>query len=383
MQSMVTTFDVCIRGAGIVGKALALLLARNRLRVALVGNNSTSTEVADVRAYALNGASKNLLESLRCWPESIHTTAVMEIKVRSSKSGNLVFNPLRQEQTQALAWIADVPHLSTLLTDAVQYQSNIDWVQEPQAAHLTVICEGRDSMSRKSLGIRYDVRTYPESAIATRVQCTLPHHQTASQWFDNSSVLALLPLNGATGKTVAVVWSVEQEKAQYLKDISAAEFALRLEEASGGVLGQLEVCTDRHVWPLQLATATDWCGSVRGQGTMQNPASWVLAGDAAHTVHPLAGQGLNLGLADAQALARHIQHKAYWRGIGDLSILRAYERERKSNLWPMALFTDGLRHLFARTEPPIQTIRNWGMNGLDQMTPMKDWLMRQAAGKSF
>lgn len=383
MTHMASSFDICIRGAGIVGQTLALLLARNRLRVALVKNQSSLTEINDVRAYALNQASKTLLEGLRCWPNGLHATSVHEMLIQGDGSGRIDFQKSIDEKNPALAWITDVPHLLTLLTDAVQYQTHIEWVEEPQPAELTVICEGRNSASCKELGIHYEIRAYPEHALATRVNCALPHKQIARQWFGDKSILAFLPLNGAQGQSVAVVWSTEQEQALTLQGMPAKAFTDRLIEASNGIVGNLELCADRHVWPLQLAKASHWCGLVQAENSKKKPISWVLAGDAAHTVHPLAGQGLNLGIADAQSLVTHLHQRAYWRSVGDLAVLRKYERERKADVWSMALVTDGLHQLFSRTEPPIQTIRNWGLNGLNQVTPMKNWLLRKAAGNTL
>ncbi len=108
--------------------------------------------------------------------------------------------------------------------------------------------------------------------------------------------------------------------------------------------------------------------------------TWALAGDAAHTVHPLAGQGLNLGLADAESLARMVRTRDYWRGVGDLRVLRQYERERKAALLPVGLAMDGLQQLFGRSEGAVQSLRNWGMQGFEFSGPLKDWVARRAMG---
>ena len=108
--------------------------------------------------------------------------------------------------------------------------------------------------------------------------------------------------------------------------------------------------------------------------------SWVLAGDAAHTVHPLAGQGLNLGLADAQALAGVLHGRDYWRSVADMRLLRRYERERKTALLPMGLATDGLQQLFSRQEARWQTLRNWGMKGFERSGALKNFVAQQAMG---
>ena len=112
----------------------------------------------------------------------------------------------------------------------------------------------------------------------------------------------------------------------------------------------------------------------------KKPQSWVLAGDAAHTVHPLSGQGLNLGLADVQELATVLRTRDYWRSVGDPKLLRSYERARKSGVLPMGWATDGLQQLFAQETGPWQALRNWGMQRFDQSGPLKAWVAHQARG---
>jgi 2-polyprenyl-6-methoxyphenol hydroxylase-like FAD-dependent oxidoreductase len=123
-------------------------------------------------------------------------------------------------------------------------------------------------------------------------------------------------------------------------------------------------------WPLQRAQADRWCGP-----------GWVLAGDAAHNVHPLAGQGLNLGLADAQVLAQVLHAREYWRSLGDEKLLRRYERARKADVLAMGWATDGLQQLFAQPAEPWTLLRNWGMRGFDRSGPLKHWVARQAMGQ--
>jgi 2-polyprenyl-6-methoxyphenol hydroxylase-like FAD-dependent oxidoreductase len=373
---MAKHYDLCIRGAGIVGRTLALLLARERLNVALVGApQAAGSERSDIRAYALNATSRALLESLRCWPEAEHATAVLHMQVQGDAGGEVSFDAADQH-VPALAWIVDVPALEARLAEAARYQPHIDLVPEPVAAPLTVVCEGRASHTRSELGVHFDVSPYPQTALAARVHCAMPHMQTARQWFSADGILAFLPLGGADGKEVAVVWSVTPERAQGLMEQSDATFASALAQASGGALGVLQVQGQRCIWPLQLARAERWCGPLGSAGSTS--ASWVLAGDAAHTVHPLSGQGLNLGLGDVQALARLLHARSSWRSVADLRVLRQYERERKAALLPMRLTTDLLAQLFSHPQPALQALRNWGMQGFDHSGPLKSWAANQA-----
>lgn len=376
---MAQAFDICIRGAGIVGSTLALQLARERLRVALVGSATPSApDKTDVRAYALNAASRSMLDALRCWPDPDDATAVRAMQVHGDDGGEVNFSAA-QQGTEALAWIVDVQALQGRLADAVRYQPLIETLTAPPPqATLTVVCEGKASSTRAEWGVDYTVTPYHQDAIATRLTCEKPHGQIARQWFSaDGSILAFLPLKGVQGNSVAVVWSVDESKTAQLLALDPAEFAARLAQASQQSLGQLELSCERAAWPLQLASADRWIGSVSMAGTER---AWALAGDAAHTVHPLAGQGLNLGLADAAALTQVLRQREYWRSVGDAKLLRRYERSRKAGLLALAGATDGLQRLFARNDSAAQNLRNWGMKGFERSGLLKSWVARQAMG---
>ncbi len=377
MPLMAPTFDICIRGTGIVGRTLALLLARERLKVALVpAPGPHSAAAADVRAYALNAASRSLLESLRSWPDAEHATAVKHMQVQGDQDGCVHFDAAPQG-VEALAWILDVPALEERLAQAVRFQPLVEVVDSPVAAPLTVVCEGRASTTRAEFGVHFDVTPYAQHAIATRVRCEHPHGQVARQWLSPQGILAFLPLEGVQGNSVAVVWSVPEDRVSGLMALSADAFAQELQTASQHTLGNVQLIAERATWPLQLAKADRWCGAT---STGNAARSWVLAGDAAHNVHPLAGQGLNLGLADVAALAGVLRTRDYWRSVADLRLLRRYERQQKAALAAMGLATDGLQQLFARPEAPWQALRNWGMKGFERSGLLKDFVARQAMG---
>ena len=360
--------DVCIRGAGIVGRTLALLLARDRLRVGIVRAPGTSAGAqSDVRAYALNAASKELLESVRAWPDEAHATPVCRMEVHGDAGGELHFRA-EDQGVPALAWIVDVAALLARLEDALKFAPQVQWLDAPQTAALTVVTEGRASATRADFGVAFDVTPYPQQAIAARLTCEKPHDCVARQWFSNGEILALLPLGG---HEVALVWSVQESRAPGLLSLDAAQFAAQVTQATNNALGPMTLASERASWPLQLSRADRWCGP-----------GWVLAGDAAHTVHPLAGQGLNLGLADAKELADVLHGREYWREAGDMRLLRRYERSRKADVQAMGLVTDGLQQLFAQSGGPWPLLRNWGMTGVDRSGPVKDWLARQAMGRA-
>jgi len=204
------------------------------------------------------------------------------------------------------------------------------------------------------------------------------HHGVARQWFRSPDILALLPFNQPQpGASYGLVWSVPKARAEHLLALQAADFEQELQDAIGlsdpsapAKVGQLKLSSPVAAWPLALAQAGRWTGP-----------GWALLGDAAHQVHPLAGQGLNLGLADVDALAdvlKQARADEPWRALGDERTLRRYARQRE---WPtkaMAGLTDGLLHLFADDRVPVKDLRNAGMALVQRLGPVKTWLISRA-----
>ncbi|MCX7239999.1 MAG: FAD-dependent monooxygenase [Burkholderiales bacterium] len=367
---MATQFDICIRGAGIVGRTLALHLAGKQMRVALVGADLPAK--ADVRAYALNQTSRQLLEAVRCWPEPTDATPVLAMQVYGDEGGQVAFSASEQG-TDALNWIVDVPALEARLQEAVRFQPLIEVVDGPVPAALTVVCEGRVSSSREEFGVEWDVTPYGQSALATRVQCARAHNQVAQQWFDQGEILAFLPLGGAQGSVCAVVWSLSPERASQMQAEPEEAFCAALQAASHDSLGALTLTGARSVWSLQQALARRWIG----QGPQ---GAWALAGDAAHNMHPLAGQGLNMGLSDVADLVRVLSERPYWRTLDDPRLLRQYERSRKAEFAVLGQANDALQRIFTQPNAALRSLRNWGMNQFERSGSIKHWVARRAMG---
>lgn len=375
-------FDVTIRGGGVVGQTLALLLARDRLKVALVEPAVPQDQPprTDVRAYALNAASRELLRSVRAWPEAgaaeegspTSVTPVNAMHVWGDQGGAVHFEA-HDQALDALTWIVDVPALERRLADAVSFQASIERFHEAPPAALTVVCEGKRSQTREEVGLDFNVRPYPHKAVAARLRCERPHGGVARQWFQDGEIMALLPLEGAQGNSVALVWSVPTQQADAWLAEAGQNLAQAVQSRCGDVLGQMTLESPPQAWPLELSKAQRWIART-AQGSV------ALAGDAAHAMHPLAGQGLNVGLADAAELARVLHGREYWRELGDLKLLRRYERARAADVGAMSWVTDGLFSLFAHNDSRVQALRNWGMKGFERSGALKHWMVRQAAG---
>ncbi len=366
--------DVRIHGSGIVGRALALKLARQGLAVGIDARPAAAPggeQRADVRAYALNAASVALLRELKVWdgmaPDA--RTPVYDMRIAGDGQGALAFSAW-QQTVPALAWIADAAELEQVLETAIRFAPAVSTVAADTPAALTVIAEGRAAAARDKLGVAFERHAYGHSALAARVVSDVAHAGVARQWFRAPDVLALLPFDRPRPEcSYGIVWSMPQAEAERLAQVSDAEFDLALADATGGAAGALRVQGARATWPLMQANAAE----VVGPG-------WALVGDAAHVIHPLAGQGLNLGLADAVALARVIAERESWRALGDEALLRRYARAR---LWPtraMAGAVDGLWQLFSTPAPGLRELRNHGMTLVDQLKPLKRFLVSRALG---
>lgn len=372
MQSV----DVLVRGRGAVGSSLALSLAVQGLSVGLT-DTPEAPRADDVRTYALNAASVALLTELKVW-DSLPADAVSPVydmvvsgdATGGQEAGRLSFSAW-QQGLRELAVIVDAAALDAQLATALRFSPHVRSVADTTPAALTALCEGRESAARAALGVEFKLQPYGHRALAARLSADRPHQGVARQWFQpGGEVLALLPFEKpAPGASYGLVWSCAEARTEQLQALSAQAFERELNDATGGSAGELKLGSERSSWPLALGRAD----AVSGPG-------WVLLGDAAHVVHPLAGQGLNLGLGDVAALTRVLAEREPWRPLGDERLLRRYARERLAPTLAMGELTDMLQRLFAHGSPTVHGLRNRGLDALNQLTPVKRWLTQRALG---
>jgi len=231
---------------------------------------------------------------------------------------------------------------------------------------LLVGADGANSAVRAAAGIGSRSTDYRHTALVCNFRCAKPHLNTAWQWFTDEGVVALLPL---PDDHVSLVWSAPQALAQQLLELSPAELAQRVTGRSGAALGELQAAGIVASFPLRLVVVDRLIAP-----------RVALVGDAAHVVHPLAGQGLNLGLQDVASLLEVLRAREAFRDIGDTVLLRRYERSRAEPVAMMRAATDGLARLFRADDPLARFVRNTGLAAVDRLAPVKRLLIRQALG---
>jgi ubiquinone biosynthesis UbiH/UbiF/VisC/COQ6 family hydroxylase len=399
--------DVCVVGDGAIAKTAALGLAQQGHRVTLLcppkaapasaAGPATVVPSWDVRVFALNRTAQTLLSSLKVWGaldgSRVAQVDSMVVNGDGPGAGGLSFDAYGAHLGE-LAWIVENRNLNQALDAALNFAHNVtvvhgratsldtaglaatlhlaggDGSENTITASLIVGADGKHSWVRGQCDIGLDYRPYGQRGVVANFACEKPHHGAAHQWFTGADgIVALLPL---PGNRVSLVWSAPDALADTLRGESAAELAVRLTAFCREQLGELT--------PLEPEAVADFPLALMRPHSMVAPRV-ALVGDAAHTVHPLAGHGMNLGFGDIADLLKVIAAREPQRDIGDERVLARYARARKEDVLLMQVATDGLARLFATNLEPLRVARNFGLNLLDKFPVLKRRLISHAAGK--
>lgn len=394
-------FDVVIVGGGVIGLTAACLLAARQVcepgRLAVIADRLPPPAAADadmdLRVFALGRAAERLLRQCKVWETlpparvfAYERMCVWDASGVPGGRGSLSFDCAEIDEPnlgyivegRALQWhcleaaraagvVLIEASLETLGMTDVDARVSLSDGRELRAK-LLIAADGTASKTRELLGIATAGHAYQQDALVAHVRTAKPHRSTAWQRFMGGGPLAFLPL--ADGRS-SIVWSVARDEAARLRTLDAGAFAAALTEASGEVLGRCELASRVASFPLQLQYALDY---VRPRA--------VLLGDAAHVVHPLAGQGLNLGLLDCAVLCDVLENGGDIRNVGDHRLLRRYERRRKSENLLAATALDGLDRLFSNENPALAAVRAAGLGAVGGLPIIKRRFARRALGLS-
>jgi 2-polyprenylphenol 6-hydroxylase len=382
--------DVVINGGGLVGMSLARALADSGLSLALIEREPPPAPPAggdwDSRVYAISPGVAAFLDRGGAWArlpqERVARVEAMRI-YGDDGSACLKFDAY-DAGLRELAFIIENRELQRALWQSLRGQEitlhcPASWTTlelEPErailqldagpevACRLVIGADGAESRTRAAAGIVSVPADYGQLGIVANFSCERPHRSVAWQWFRRDGVLAFLPL---PGERISMVWSIAAERGRRLLELSAAQLAAEAEAASHGVLGGLQLITRAASFPLKLQRVKQFTRS-----------RVALVGDAAHNVHPLAGQGVNLGFRDARVLAQVLGQRGPFQDCGDRALLRRYERARKEDVAIMQWATHGLQKLFNNEAVTLSRARNRGLALVNTQPLLKNFLVRHA-----
>ncbi len=395
-QKTVQPYDIIIVGGGMVGATLACALGNSSLRIAVIEARQSNFDWQegshDIRVSAITHASQHIFENLGVWESMQHDGAAAYNKmhvwdatgqgqihfdsteVGQADLGHIIENRIIQKAVQTR--LSDFDNVDLLMPLQLQsMQLNEQGVELLAAdglklsAAVLVGADGANSWVRKQAGITLSSWAYQQNAVVCNVTTSESHQNACWQQFMPEGPLAFLPL--ADGQS-SIVWSTTEEKSRSLLTMDEHSFNQELQLTFGSSLGRIQLSSERGSFPLRLRHANQYVQE-----------HLALIGDAAHTVHPLAGQGVNLGLLDAVVLAEELlraQEKK--REIGALSTLRRYERRRKGDNIAMLAAMDGFKRLFSNDLTPLKFLRNSGLNIADKLGPLKNMMIKRAMGLS-
>jgi len=392
---MKTDFDIIIVGGGMVGAALALSLKHTRLQIAVVEAFSAEDlkqPSFDDRCLAISWGSSRILKALDLWqPLEKHSTFIENILVcdqghfgfhrmsakqrgvdflgqviTSRDCGQFFWSQLQQQQNVTLFCPAKLEELENLDRESIQATISQPTGNIKVTAKLLVAADGAQSISRDLAGISHHLSDYGQAAIIANIETQLPHQGLAIERFTANGPLALLPLQ----QRMSLVWTVATEKMDEYLELDETNFTQQLQQQMGQRLGKVVKLGRRVGYPLQLLKVD----RLYSQRT-------VLIGNAAHGIHPIAGQGFNLGLRDVAWLAEKlIAAESNGVDIGGDELLQDYAASRKQDIKTIVVLTDSLARLFANQNKLLTLTRNAALAAMPFMPLASEWLGKTAMG---
>lgn len=386
-------FDVIIVGGGLVGSSLALSLANGGLKTAVVEAHppqfSAHAADWDSRIYALGPGSIEYLNACGAWQgvDSNRVMAVEDMRIFGDDARSELDFSAYDAGLRELAVIVESSALQSALWRSLQARPEVEIFAPASCAELKIetdaatlaLADGRvlrarlivgadggNSWLRTQAGITVEARPYAQTAVVANFATEKPHRGIAHQWFRRDGILALLPL---PGERVSMVWSTRDEHAAELMALPPEDLAVQVAAASAQQLGGLRIITPQAAFPLRLQRVRE----------MVKPRL-ALVGDAAHNVHPLAGQGVNLGFRDARDLAATLAARGAQNDYGDFYLLRRYERARREDIAAMQFATDTLQRLFNNESAWLARARNFGLRVTNRQSALKNFLVQHAVG---
>lgn len=374
---MTDHFEILVVGGGVVGLTAALALAERNLLVGIIDNGSLSPDFSSTnsRVYAINNASKELFTRLNVWAEVIKISRSPYEKMHVWDDSNKAYIDFdaRHIAVPQLGFIVEEVTLKNCLLQAIEKNPHIHRINHQRVnrikqtspfelysndaswtADLILVAEGAESGTRTLLDIPITRWPYHQEALVTTVKTELPHNKTAYQAFTKTGTLAFLPLTNPHQSSI--VWSTSVKHAASLMSLNQELFDNAITKAIGNQLGRVKSLATLHRFPLMMRQASQYAG-----------ANWALLGDAAHTIHPMAGLGLNLGLGDVVSLLAIYDNPTCSIRSG----LKRYQRERKYAAWQVIAFLENLKLLFINPLQPVSMIRGLALQSCNVLLPLK------------